>query len=89
MAWEYFEKSNNLDRLIQAKTWVIQSIKLNSNYNNNDTYASVLFKLGELKKALKQANKAILIAKENNLDFESTKELLDKIKKKKSDNTKN
>lgn len=79
IAWNYYQKSDDKEKLEEAKKWVIRSIKLDENYNNVDTYAALLFKTGHYKNALKKAKKAIEIAKKNNDSYESTIELINKI----------
>ena len=79
VAWTFFRISDDKKLLKQAVKWVKKSIKLDSNYYNHDTLAALYNKLGKKKKAIKIANKAIGIAKENNMDFTPTQELLDKI----------
>ncbi len=82
MAWYYYENYNDKKYLELAKGWVIRSIELNSNYANNDTYASILYKLGDYKLALQQAKLAISVAKNNNKDYQETTKLIEKIKEK-------
>ena len=82
MAWNTYESSDDKDRLKSAKEWVIRSIELNPNYYNIDTYAALLFKLEEFENALVQADKAISIAKNTGRDYQSTSELIEKIREK-------
>jgi thioredoxin-related protein len=82
-AWNIYEHGNN-DEAQKIKTALkcsIRSIELNNNYANNDTYAWLLYKSGDKKKALIQANKTIDIAKKNNQDHSETQKLVDTIKK--------
>ena len=58
------------------------NIELNNDYANNDTYAWLLFKLGEHEKALKQAEKTIQIAKKNNEDYSETAKIITELSNK-------
>lgn len=79
-AWDCYEKENDNTKLEKAVDCVIKSIELNNNYNNNDTYAALLYKLKEYDKALTQAEIAIEIAKKNNIEYKGTTDLIIKIK---------
>jgi thioredoxin-related protein len=81
-SWNVYEQVNNNEtqKIKTAIKCSIRSIELENNYANNDTYAWLLYKSGDKKKALKQAIKAIKIAKENNQDFSETQKLIDTIK---------
>ena len=81
-AWNYYETNDDKQNLKKGVECIIRSIKLSSNYNNNDTYAALLYKLGEYDKALNQAEIAITLAKKNNLDYAGTTDLIEKIKDK-------
>jgi thioredoxin-related protein len=78
--------SGETEKLRIAIKCSVRSIELNDNYANNDTYAWLLYKSGKIKKASKQAVKAIEIAKKNNKDYSETQKLLDKIQEKKDKN---
>lgn len=81
-AWGVYQ-SENADHTESVRTAIkcsIRSIGINNNYANNDTYAWLLYKSGDTKKALKQATKAIEIAKKNNEDSRETQKLIDLIK---------
>jgi tetratricopeptide (TPR) repeat protein len=83
-AWNIYEQaqSNETEKIKNAIKCSIRSIELNNSYANNDTYAWLLYKLGNKKKALKQAKKTIKISKENNEDYSETQKLVDTIEKK-------
>lgn len=81
-AWNYYETTDDKTKLKKGVECIIRSIKLSSNYNNNDTYGALLYKLGEYDKALNQAEIAITLAKKNNLDYAGTTDLIEKIKDK-------
>lgn len=80
VAWSFYELSDDKRLLKEAKKLVEKSISLNSNYYNNDTYAAILHKLGKNKKALQIANKAVALAKQNNINPKDTQALIEKIK---------
>lgn len=81
IAWKIFEEDDDTEKLNFAIKWIEQSIQLNENYYNTDTYAALLYKTGNHKQALLIANKAIEIAKKNNINYGSTKRIIDKITK--------
>jgi tetratricopeptide (TPR) repeat protein len=78
-AWDYYERFDDQSKLEIATECVKRSIELNCNYFNNDTYSWLLFKLGKYDKALKHAERAIEIAKQNNLEYEETTALIVKL----------
>ncbi len=82
-AWEYYlqEKGNERD-LSKALTWAKKSVELNENYYNLDTYAALLYATGDYKGANETAGKAIQLAKESDLPFEETVQLMKQIKNK-------
>lgn len=46
VAWNFYEQIDNPEMLQKAVTWAAKSVKLDSQDYNNDTYASLLHKLG-------------------------------------------
>lgn len=82
LAWQAYEIENNKERLSFAIKWIEQSIKLDENYYNTDTYAALLYKIGKYKQALPVANKAISIAKKINRQPNATEDLIKKINQK-------
>ncbi|MBK6610471.1 MAG: hypothetical protein IPI59_01720 [Sphingobacteriales bacterium] len=78
-AWGVYEQPqhNDNERIRTAIKCSIRSIELDNNFANNDTYAWLLYKSGEKKKAIKQAKKTIDIAKKNNQDYSETQKLID------------
>ncbi|TRZ43159.1 hypothetical protein [Robertkochia solimangrovi] len=79
LAWNYYQNETDSEQLNKALSWAKRSIELDKNYHNTDTYAALLFKTGEYTQALKIAKEAIDIAKENENDYESTSELINRI----------
>jgi thioredoxin-related protein len=65
------------DKHADAKAYLAEKML----YSHYDTYASLLFKLKNKKEAQKYADLAIGIAKKYELDYESTQDLLNDIKK--------
>ena len=80
IAWDYFKRYDDKESLLKAVEWVKKSIEIKSNYENNDTYANLLFKLEDYENAQKYAEKAIELAKKNESDCKDTELLLKKIK---------
>lgn len=81
LAWSFYEQIEDKKLLKQALIWAQQSVKLESNFYNNDTLAALYFKTGDKKNAKKYAEKAIELAKEAGEDPSATEELLMQIKK--------
>jgi hypothetical protein len=79
-AWNFYEKVNNKKMLEKALEWSKKSIEQKYIYAYLDTYAALLYKLGNKKEAEKYAELAIKKAEEENEDASETKELLKKIK---------
>jgi thiol-disulfide isomerase/thioredoxin len=80
LAWIFYKKINDKKMLEKALEWSKKSIDLEYSYSNLDTYAALLYKLGNKKEAEKYAKLAIKKAEEENEDASETKELLKKIK---------
>ncbi len=80
IAWIYYEEVEGKKELKTALNWSKQSVKMDKNYYNLDTMASLYFKLGKKGKALKAANEAIKVAKATGEDYSATEGLIEKIK---------
>lgn len=80
LAWIYYDAVDSKKELKCALDWAKQSVKMNRNYVNLDTVASLYYKLGKKGKALKYANEAIALAKANDEDYSETELLVQKIK---------
>lgn len=81
MAWRVYEiAQSELDLQIALKI-ADKSVKMNSNYFNNDTLAAVLYKMRQKEDALYFANEAIKLAKKQGEDPVSTYELIKLIEK--------
>lgn len=76
-----YSGDNEKEKILKAIECSVRSIELNNSYENNDNYARLLYKLGDLEKAAVQANKAIELAKQSNEDYSLTEKLLDEIQK--------
>lgn len=79
VAWNFYEKIEDKTLLANAERWAKRSVELDPNYANTDTYAAVLFKLGKIDEAKKQAQIAIDLAKKENTNYSETQKLLDKM----------
>jgi thioredoxin-related protein len=82
-AWDYYEKETDRDKLEQAADWAKQSIALDQNYYNTDTFAHILYKLGKKQDALKWANISVKLGKEIGINVSATEDLIKKINSKK------
>ncbi len=76
LAWHAYEEHNLIDELLKAIEIVKRSISLDENYHNLDTYAALLYKTGRYEAALKKAKEAIDVAKQDDLDYTATTELI-------------
>ncbi len=80
LAWMYYDAVDTKKELKCALGWAKQSVKMDKNYANTDTVASLYYKLGKKGKALKYANEAISLAKASDEDYSATELLIQKIK---------
>lgn len=80
VAWGFYENIDDKILLAKAAEWAKHSIKLESSYYNNDTYAAILYKLGKKAEAQAAAENAIELAKKGGEDYKETQDLLEKIK---------
>ncbi|MCF8246630.1 MAG: thioredoxin family protein [Saprospiraceae bacterium] len=80
LAWMYYDAVDSKKELKCALGWAKQSVKMDKNYANTDTVASLYYKLGKKGKALKYANEAIALAKATDEDYSPTELLIQKIK---------
>jgi hypothetical protein len=81
IAWSFYENISDKAMLEKAAEWSKHSTELHLDYPAMDTYASILFKMGKKQEARTAAEKAIELAKQSGDDPQSTRELLEKIKK--------
>lgn len=79
-AWNFYLHVDDAAQLEKAADWSRQSVAIDNAYYNNDTHASVLYKMGRYKEALKAANKAIGLARMEGQDPADTEKLADKIR---------
>ena len=80
VAWTFFKNVKNKDHLEKALNWSENSVKIADNPNNNDTYACLLYVLGDTAKAMQIEERAIKLAKETN----SNKEFIERFQKMKA-----
>jgi len=80
IAWNYYENIDNQTQLKAALSWAKQSMGIETNYYNTDTYAALLYKTGDVKSAMATAKKAIALAKDADIDPQETQKLLEKMK---------
>jgi hypothetical protein len=79
-AWRIYELSDDRLLLAQAESWINKSIEQEKNSFNLDTKASILYKLGKKKEALKAAEESVKLAGEEGSNPSATEELISKIK---------
>ncbi|MES2386793.1 MAG: thioredoxin family protein [Bacteroidota bacterium] len=79
-AWTFYEKIDDKGLLKKALAWSKRSIEIEKSYSYMDTYASLWYKIGNKKEALKYANEAIALAQTGGKDASGTMELLGKIR---------
>lgn len=82
ISWSFYENINDKQSLTKAESWAKKACKLETNYANLDTYASVLYKLEKKELAKETASRAIETAKKEMLkseDYKGTEDLLKKI----------
>jgi tetratricopeptide (TPR) repeat protein len=68
-AWSVYLEQDDPSDIREAVKWIKRSIKLNSNYHNNDTYAALLYKSGDYERAMKYADRATEMAKAKEIDY--------------------
>jgi tetratricopeptide (TPR) repeat protein len=79
-AWNIYLHVEDKDLAKKAAGWMEKVIAEEPSYAYLDTYAAVLYKAGELKKAEKFAKKAIEVGKKDGEKVEETEALLKKIR---------
>lgn len=80
-AWICYLHIDNPKRLEKGLYWVNRSIRINRNYANLDTKASLLYKLNRKEEAKQTAREAIAMAKKMGEDYSATEKLLKQIGK--------
>lgn len=80
LAWMYYDAVDTKKELKCALGWAKRSVKMDKNYANTETVASLYYKLGKKGKALKYANEAISLAKASDEDYSATELLIQRIK---------
>ncbi len=81
VCWTYFQHIDDKNQLAEAEKWMAQSVALEDQYYNTDTYANLLHKLGKKKEAIEMTNHSIALAKKEGEDFSSTQDLLNELMK--------
>jgi thioredoxin-related protein len=77
--WAIYEKCDDKQVVARASKWMGDVVEKSPKYMILDTYAALLFKNGELKKAKQYAELAISTGKGDNEDVSETESLLKKI----------
>ncbi|HTY12353.1 MAG TPA: thioredoxin fold domain-containing protein [Bacteroidota bacterium] len=78
-SWTVYLKCDNKDVVARAAKWMGAAVETRPEYMLLDTYAALLYKNGELKKAKEYAERAIANGKQGKEDVQETEELLKKI----------
>lgn len=76
-AWYAVEMTKDEDDLVKAAGWAKRSIELEPNYFNHDTYAQLLYRLGEEEEAKTYLDKAIEMAKEAGINVDESVGFID------------
>lgn len=63
-AWAFYENIEDRTLLEKALAWAKKSVELHNASFNNDTYAALLFKLGNVSEAISMEEKALQLAKD-------------------------
>lgn len=79
MAWNYYEQEEAKPQLQKALDWAEKSVRLYKTYQNMETKAHLLYKLGHHEAAETTARAAIALGDSLKMDVTMTKELLLKI----------
>ena len=78
MAWYFFQIASDPKYLEKAADWAKKSISIQSTHENNDTYANLMFKLGNKNEAVKYEKTAIELARKVNAPLQTYEESLKK-----------
>ena len=81
ISWNLYESCDDQASLKKATGWMEKVVAQEPTYALMDTYAALLYKTNQLKDAETWANKAIAAGEKSGDKTDSTKELLEKIKK--------
>ncbi|MEK6615329.1 MAG: thioredoxin family protein [Bacteroidota bacterium] len=80
-AWTFYEHVDDTAMLQKAIKWIKRSVELSNWPENNDTYANLLFKIGEIDKAIEVETIALQLAvKDKDLNVKDYRETLKKFK---------
>jgi Fe2+ or Zn2+ uptake regulation protein/energy-coupling factor transporter ATP-binding protein EcfA2 len=79
IAWYYYEHVEEKSLLDYSVDLIKESISLNKNPQNLDTYSALLYKLGNFKKALDIESEAVVLAKKTKQDFNQYEIFIEKI----------
>ncbi len=74
--WNFYENVADSTFLSKADSWGKKLVSMAPNYNNFDTYAHLLFKIGKKEESIATAKRAIEVAKQKGDDFSSTEQFL-------------
>lgn len=80
IAWTFYENVTDKAALAKAEEWAKKASELHPTYATLDTYTGLLYRNGKKELAEETATKAIRYAKSDKQDYQSTADLLEKIK---------
>ena len=80
IAWNFYINIESNEYLNHAIKWVMHGMEIDDNYAIHDTYASLLYKMGNTDDALRIALEAIDMAKRSEQSYSGTEKLIEKIK---------
>lgn len=82
-AWNFYKMTENKENLQRALTWIQRAIAYREDPSYVDTYAHLLYKLGQKEEAIKEEEKAIELVniQRRGVGVERYKDALDKMKK--------
>ncbi len=78
-AWTVYERCDETSVAVRAALWMEAVVRQFPKYMFTDTYAALLYKNGEMKKARAFAEKAVALGREEKTDVTETQALLEKI----------
>lgn len=78
-AWTVYENSDDKGFLQEAQDLALQSIRIDENYYNTDTYTWISYKLKDYKNAKLYGEKAIVLGKEDGSDVSELEAMLKKL----------
>ncbi|MDX1904390.1 MAG: thioredoxin family protein [Thermonemataceae bacterium] len=79
VAWYFFQNSDEPTKLQKATNWAKKSVEIDKNFANTDTYANLLYKIGNKKDALKWAEESVALGQKSGENTQATEDLIKRI----------